>query len=66
MPSEEISKNIVQISACCADINAFFMKPSDLSAVTSCHAGAGVTVLRSAVSVAIASFTAGRACMRSR
>lgn len=66
MPSREILKNMPQISACRAGINALAVDPSDLAAVTSCHAGFAATVLRSAISVAIASRTAGRACMRSR
>jgi hypothetical protein len=39
------------------------MEPSHLAAVASRHAGLAATVLRSAISVAIASRTAGRACI---
>lgn len=66
MPSREMLKNMPQISACRAGINALAMNPSDLAAVTSCHAGLAAALLRSAISVAIASRTAGRVCMRSR
>jgi hypothetical protein len=66
MPSREISKNMPQISACRVGINALAVDPSDLATVTSCHAGFAATVLRSSISVAIASRTAGRACMRAR
>jgi hypothetical protein len=66
MPSREISKNIPQISACRVGINALAADPSDLATVTSCHAGFAATVLRSSISVAIASRTLGRPCMRAR
>ncbi|EJN12136.1 hypothetical protein PMI42_04466 [Bradyrhizobium sp. YR681] len=63
MPSREISKNIPQISACRAGINGLAMEPPGRAAVTSCHAA---KVLRNASSMAMASRTLGRACMRSR
>ena len=65
MPSGEISKNILQISACRAGINARGTDQIKQSwyLVTP---GSARMVLRSAISVAIASRTAGRACMRSR
>lgn len=49
-----------------ASVNALAVGPSDLATVTSCHAGFAGTVLRSSISVAIASRTLGRACMRAR
>ncbi|MGY3357866.1 hypothetical protein ACVWZK_004529 [Bradyrhizobium sp. GM0.4] len=68
MPSKEMSKKKIslQISACRADINALPEHRSDFPAVTSCHAGLAAIVMRTAISVAIASRTAGRACMRAR
>ena len=63
MPSRELLKNMPQISACRAGINGLVMDQRNLADVPSCHAA---TALRSAISVAIASRTAGRACMRAR